>query len=194
MRTSTAVERASLFLAGRSASSDSSRVGTATDRWTHQHGLTNVWSHPPLNGIERYRGNVDALHLGSQPRQKRHFHLNQKPLEFMRRIVTACTTPGDVVWEPFGGSCSAAVAAVELARDAYAAEVVTDFRDMANIRLLEAIEAHRRVSHSERRRVRSSKSNTASALVTHSLPPRTGRRAPPDDNTQTAHHPAGQAL
>ena len=40
-------------------------------------------------------------------------HLNQKPLEFMRRIVTASTVTGDVVWEPFGGLCSAVVAAVE---------------------------------------------------------------------------------
>ncbi|MGH3827250.1 MAG: hypothetical protein ACRDQX_08765, partial [Pseudonocardiaceae bacterium] len=28
-------------------------------------------------------------------------HLNQKPLEFMERIVRTVTDPGDVVWEPF---------------------------------------------------------------------------------------------
>jgi len=117
------------------------------DTWTHQHGLTNVWTHPPLNGIERYRANGRrSAPRVYNPGKNATLHLNQKPLEFMRRIVTACTTPGDVVWEPFGGLCSAAVAAVELGRDAYAAEVVTDFRDMASTRLLDALEAHQRLS------------------------------------------------
>jgi site-specific DNA-methyltransferase (adenine-specific) len=25
--------------------------------WTHQHAVTNVWSHPPLAGTERFKGN-----------------------------------------------------------------------------------------------------------------------------------------
>ena len=120
------------------------------DIWTHQHGLTNVWSHPPLNGIERYRadGRRSAPRVYN-PGKNATLHLNQKPLEFMRRIVTACTQPGDVLWEPFGGLCSAAVAAVELGRDAYAAEVVGDFRDMAAIRLLEARRADARARHGQ---------------------------------------------
>src|SRR5208337_388515 len=97
--------------------------------------------------IERYRANGRrSAPRVYNPGKNATLHLNQKPLEFMRRIVTACTTPGDVVWEPFGGLCSAAVAAVELGRDAYAAEVVTDFRDMASTRLLDALEAHQRLS------------------------------------------------
>src|SRR5207244_3139816 len=81
---------------------------TLRDKWTHQHGLTNVWSHPPLNGDERYRGNgkrsAPRVH---NPGKQSAVHLNQKPLEFMRRIVTASTQPGDVLWEPFGGLCTA---------------------------------------------------------------------------------------
>jgi site-specific DNA-methyltransferase (adenine-specific) len=109
------------------------------DIWTHQHGLTNVWTHPPLNGDERYRGNgqrsAPRVH---SPGKQSAVHLNQKPLEFMRRIVMASTQPGDTLWEPFGGLCTATVAAVELARDAYSAEMVSAFYDLATQRVTKA--------------------------------------------------------
>jgi hypothetical protein len=109
------------------------------DVWTHQHGLTNVWTHPPLNGSERFRGSgTRSAPRVYNPGKNATLHLNQKPLEFMRRIIMACTQPGDVVWEPFGGLCSAAVAAVEMCRDAYAAEIVTAFRAKAAERLMDA--------------------------------------------------------
>jgi site-specific DNA-methyltransferase (adenine-specific) len=62
-------------------------------------------------------------------------HLNQKPLEFMARLITAVTEPGDVVWEPFGGLCSASVAAAALGRRAFAAETDQAFADLAEQRL-----------------------------------------------------------
>ena len=62
----------------------------------------------------------------------------------MRRIIAACTQPDDVVWEPFGGLCSATVAAVEMGRDGFATEIVTDFREKAAERLMEAKKAQQR--------------------------------------------------
>ncbi len=104
--------------------------------WNHEHGLTNVWSHPPLNGAERYRGEgrrvAPRVH---NPGRNATAHLNQKPLEFMRRIVRFATRKGDVVWEPFGGLCSAAVAAAELGRLAYGAEPDPWFAELARQRL-----------------------------------------------------------
>lgn len=109
------------------------------DVWTHQHGLTNVWTHPPLNGDERFRGNgqrsAPRVH---SPGKQSAVHLNQKPLEFMRRIVMASTQVGDMVWEPFGGLCTAAVAAVQLDRNAYAAEWVPAFYELAAERVAQA--------------------------------------------------------
>jgi len=108
-------------------------------QWTHQHGLTNVWTAPPLNGSERLKGTGKrAAPRVHNPGRNAAAHLNQKPLEFMRRILTSATQPGDVIWEPFGGLCSASVAAVELGRHPYAAEIVTDFRDLAEMRLGDA--------------------------------------------------------
>lgn len=70
-------------------------------------------------------------------------HLNQKPLEFMRRIISAVTAPGDVVWEPFGGLCSAIAAAIELDRRGFASEPYDDFYELASERL-EDIERQQR--------------------------------------------------
>ncbi|TAM74591.1 site-specific DNA-methyltransferase [bacterium] len=107
--------------------------------WAHEHAVTNVWSHPPLNGEERYKGNghrsAPRVH---RPGKNATVHLNQKPLAFMRRILTASTRLSDVVWEPFGGLCSASVAAIELGRRPFAAEKYQVFHEHARQRLEEA--------------------------------------------------------
>lgn len=110
------------------------------DRWRHTHGLTNVWSAPPLNGRERYKGNgVRSAPRVHKPGRNAAVHLNQKPLEFMRRIINAATEPGDTVWEPFGGLCSAVVAAVEAGRCGFAAETIEHFADLAMERIESAV-------------------------------------------------------
>lgn len=76
------------------------------------HGVTNVWERQAVRGEERVR-----LARG------RSVHLNQKPLDLMRRLLEASSDPGDVVWEPFGGLFSGALAARALERRAYAAEL-----------------------------------------------------------------------
>lgn len=81
-------------------------------------GVTNVWDRAPVAGPERVR--VPG---------GRAVHLNQKPLDLVERIVEASTDPGDVVWEPFGGLFTAALAARRLGRRAFAAELdATYFR------------------------------------------------------------------
>lgn len=106
--------------------------------WTHQHGITNVWEHPPVNGVERLR-NVNGVRHAPRVHKPTAgvatAHLNQKPLTLMRRILTAATRPGDVIWEPFGGLCSASVAALELGRRAYAAEIDPSHAALAEDRL-----------------------------------------------------------
>ncbi|MBO0878989.1 MAG: site-specific DNA-methyltransferase, partial [Mycobacterium sp.] len=90
-------------------------AATAQDRWADAHGLTNVWSPPSLRDSERFRGSL-------QDTGKAVAHPHQKPLELMSRIICAATRPGDVIWEPFGGTATASVAAVKLGRRAFAAE------------------------------------------------------------------------
>jgi hypothetical protein len=101
--------------------------------WNHQHGITNVWSHPALRNAERFKGTGKrhAPRVHNPTAGIASAHLNQKPLEFMRRIIDACTAEGDVVWEPFGGLCSAVVGAIQLGRRACAAEPYEDFYALA---------------------------------------------------------------
>lgn len=106
--------------------------------WKHTHGLTNVWEHPPVNGAERIRNLDGARHA---PRVHKptagiaSAHLNQKPLALMKRILEAASQPGAVVWEPFGGLCSASVAAIETGRRPFAAEIDDRIADLAEERL-----------------------------------------------------------
>ncbi|MCC8335225.1 site-specific DNA-methyltransferase [Streptomyces sp. R1] len=111
-------------------------------QWNHRHGLTNVWARGPLHDDERLKGTLRrAAPRVYKPTKGSAAHLNQKPLEFMERLVSAVTRPGDVVWEPFGGLASASVAAVALGRRAAVAEIDEEFQRLANERLLTAAEA-----------------------------------------------------
>lgn len=76
------------------------------------HGFTNVWDRPPVNGNERLRSPSG-----------RAVHLNQKPLDLTRLLIEASSDEGDVVWEPFGGLFTACLAAQQLRRRAFGAEI-----------------------------------------------------------------------
>lgn len=82
-------------------------------------GVTNVWNNPPLNGKERLKNGSKALHL------------NQKPLKLMNLILEMSSEKGDVIWEPFGGLCSGSVAAYNLNRKSFAAEINEDVFNQA---------------------------------------------------------------
>ena len=88
--------------------------------WTHAHGLTNVWSHPAPAGHERRKGAS---------------HASEKPIGLMRQIIDTASRPGDTVWEPFGGLCSASAAAIESGRRAFAAESRSGIARLAAQRL-----------------------------------------------------------
>lgn len=105
-------------------------------KWNHKHAITNVWDHPPLHSKERLKGNGKrSAPRVYNPTNNSAVHLNQKPLALMKQIIESCTDPEDVVWEPFGGLCSAIIAAVQLERHGYAAEINPDFAELAEERL-----------------------------------------------------------
>jgi len=86
-------------------------------------GITNVWNEPAVRGIERLKQKGQCIHM------------NQKPLRLLEMILRASSEEGDVVWEPFGGLCSATIAAHKLRRRALAAECVEEFFNIAIKRL-----------------------------------------------------------
>jgi site-specific DNA-methyltransferase (adenine-specific) len=74
-------------------------------------GVSNVWREPAVRGTERIKEKGACVHM------------NQKPLILLERIIRASSDVNDVVWEPFGGLCSATLAACRLQRKAFAAEI-----------------------------------------------------------------------
>jgi site-specific DNA-methyltransferase (adenine-specific) len=107
--------------------------------WNHRNGLTNVWTRPPLADSERVR--IEG--------QNKTLHLNQKPIEFMERQIYATTEPGGIVWEPFGGLCSASVAAIRTGRYPCAAEFNSDYAEIARQRLIGAVKQSETAKDSE---------------------------------------------
>ena len=85
--------------------------------------MSNVWRESAVRGQERLKG------------EKGCTHMNQKPLVLLERIIQASSDKRDVVWEPFGGLCSATVAAGRLMRRACAAEINPVFYKAAVERL-----------------------------------------------------------
>jgi site-specific DNA-methyltransferase (adenine-specific) len=62
-------------------------------------------------------------------------HPTQKPLALLRRIITACTRPGDLVVDPFAGSGTTGVAALALGRRFIGVERDAEFAALATRRL-----------------------------------------------------------
>ena len=87
-------------------------------------GVTNVWRTPSVRGAERVRNGCG-----------RTAHPNQKPLLLMERIIRAATDPGHAVWEPFGGLCTAALAALNAGRVCHSAEIRDVYYRLAARRL-----------------------------------------------------------
>lgn len=94
-------------------------------KWNHVHGVTNVWRENAVHGEARYRGANGYLHA------------NQKPLSLMAAQIAASTDKGDVIWEPFGGLCTATVASILLERRAFAAEISDEYFMAAAKRILQ---------------------------------------------------------
>lgn len=73
-------------------------------------GITNVWQVSQLRNGERIKIGQKAVHL------------NQKPLVLIKRTIEMTSDKNDVIWDPFAGLFTTAVASFELERTCYCAE------------------------------------------------------------------------
>jgi len=87
------------------------------------NGTTNVWRENAVRGIERLK------------EQHKCIHMNQKPLKLLGLCIEASSDKDDVIWEPFGGLCSASIAAHKFKRHSFASEIIPEFFDIACQRL-----------------------------------------------------------
>ena len=88
-------------------------------KFTCNVGITNVWNEPAVSGAERIKVEGSTAHP------------NQKPLKLIQRIIEASSDMGDHVWEPFGGTCPAAVVCARLDRICHSAETNKIFYENA---------------------------------------------------------------
>lgn len=111
------------FAAGRSRPLSGEEWEALRAKFYCPFGVNNVWAEPALRSEERMKDGSGFLHA------------NQKPVALMRRIIEVSSDPKDVVWEPFGGLCSGAIAALGLDRLCYSAEILPQFFAAAARRL-----------------------------------------------------------
>lgn len=92
-------------------------------KFNFEMGVTNVWNELAVRGQERLKNGSKCIHI------------NQKPLKLIERIIQVSSDEGDVVWEPFGGLCSGAIASYKLGRPCRSAEILGEFYIVAKDRL-----------------------------------------------------------
>ncbi len=90
-------------------------------------GVTNVWDSPQLRNHERLKDGTKAVHM------------NQKPLHLIKRIIEMSSDKKDVVWDPFAGLCTTAVACGQLERECFCSEVSESVYKVALQRVLEGL-------------------------------------------------------
>lgn len=134
-------------------------------KWNHEHGVTNVWSAPPVHGAERVK-NADG----------RYVHANQKPLDLMELIIRASTDRRDAVWDPFAGLATVGVAAARLGRRYFGAEIAPRTYDAATARLAAEGVTVKTVAQRDSRREQSRNRSAQRARGTHQREP--GVKAP----------------
>ena len=66
-------------------------------------------------------------------------HPTQKPVRLLERLLALTTHPGDVVLDPFAGSCSTAIACVNTDRKYIGFEIDKEYYDAGVKRLNEAL-------------------------------------------------------
>lgn len=92
-------------------------VTIADNMLDHRLGAFNATS------FERNTGGLENVIKATFVPGEAGHHEAQKPLKLLRTLLELCTLPGQLVMDPFAGSCSTAVAAVQTGRRYLAIEI-----------------------------------------------------------------------
>jgi len=86
------------------------------------------------NGERKLNGRRDSNIL-SFPRTQNELHPTQKPVDLIRYLIIKSSEPGEVVYDPFMGSGTTAVASIEEGRSFIGSELEGDYCITANKRI-----------------------------------------------------------
>jgi site-specific DNA-methyltransferase (adenine-specific) len=103
-------------------------AGEGRTSW-NGHGRPAVWSSPPA---------MFDVPAGTA-RGRRQLHPTQKPIALMRALIEDFSAPGELVVDPFAGSGSTLVAALELGRRALGWEIDPAYHAIAADRIAAAV-------------------------------------------------------
>lgn len=93
-----------------------------------------------MNGGKQMR-NVWELSAPAAGEKKYGKHPTQKPVELLKRILLASTRPGDLVLDPFCGSSTTGVAAIQLGRSYVGIDAEKQYLELSAKRLKDAADA-----------------------------------------------------
>ena len=99
----------------------------------HNLGAINMQRLEEITGSKS-----NALQFDFEKGEKGH-HEAQKPISLLKCLIEMCTVEGTIVLDPFAGSCSTAVAAIQTNRKYIAIEADKDIFDKAEKRLKELL-------------------------------------------------------
>jgi len=101
-------------------------------RFTHELVLHATM---PEAKSPKNRGTSDVWRIKPVNHTRPRFHLAEKPVEIIRKMLEETTEPGDLILDCFMGSGTTAVACKQMNRDFIGFEIRQDFVDIANKRL-----------------------------------------------------------
>ena len=112
----------------------------ATEHWTYliKGGRTGTFNNDG-------RVQHDIITLPTAPKAERVFgkHPTQKPKMLMRHFISLLSNPGDLVFDPFMGSGTTGVAALELGRRFFGYELNQEYFNIASARITAQMECQK---------------------------------------------------
>jgi site-specific DNA-methyltransferase (adenine-specific) len=105
--------------------------------WAGKRGARHTFNYDAINSRDPASqvGSVWRMPPPSRRERRHGYHPTQKPLRLVRRALVACTVEGDLVFDPFCGSGTTAVAAKELNRSFVGAELEAGYAELAARRI-----------------------------------------------------------
>ena len=85
-------------------------------------------------GFDRYWGRITGNN-----KERRALHPNQLPEAYLRRVISLCTEPGDLVVDPFCGSGTTATVALSLGRNVITGDVCEQYLNSAAERITKGV-------------------------------------------------------
>jgi len=104
-------------------------------KWIFNYEDTKNQIEDSINPLGKQTRNVWSIPLTPKSEKWAGQHPTQKPEELLRRIILACTNPGDTVLDPFVGSGTTSVVAKKMGRNSIGIEKEAKYIELIRKRL-----------------------------------------------------------